>query len=133
MANIIDTIKNEIDIDPLGISYVGMTDLQVLASLTGLTRSRNRTSMSGREVGEEIVDAAYDALTDAKKNQVLTLVASQDLDPFSLGANVIKDIFGAGSTTVTQLIAARVESISRLTEIGATGKVGLGMIQEARK
>ena len=133
MANIVDTIKNEIDTDPLTLGYSGMTDLQVLASLTGLTRSRNRTSMSGKEVGKEIVDAAYDVLTDAQKNQVLTLVASEDLDPFSLGANVIKNVFGTGSATVTALAVARVESISRITEIGVRGKVGLGVIQEARK
>jgi len=124
-------MKTEILTDPLGIGYSGLTDIQLLANLQALTRQRNKTTMSGREVAAEVVDAAYDALTDAQKSQFLALVASSDLDPFGMGANVIKDLFGGGSTTVTNLAAARIESISRLVEIDL-GSPGLGNIVEAR-
>tara|TARA_Y100000310_G_C20702209_1_gene830960 strand:- start:6538 stop:6882 length:345 start_codon:yes stop_codon:yes gene_type:complete len=102
-------MKVEILTDPIARGYAGMTDEQVLADLRAETRSRNRTSMSGREVAAGVINAAYNALTDAQKSQFLALVVSDDIDPFGMGANVIKDLFGAGSTTVTNLAAARVE------------------------
>jgi len=124
-------MKTEILTDPLPRNYASMTDLQVLADLEALTRSRNRTIMTGGEVAAQVVDAAYDALTDAGKSQFLALVASENLDPFGMGANVIKDLFGGGSTTVTNLAAARVETVSRLVELDL-GSPGLGNIVEAR-
>lgn len=80
-------------------------------------RTRNRTTATGRQVANEVVDPEYDALTDPQKSQFLSLVASEDLDPFGLAANVVKDIFGVGSTTVSNLQTFRVESISRATEL----------------
>lgn len=131
MSNI-DTIKTEIDTDPLARGYSGMTDQQVADDLNTVYRQRNRTSMSGREVADEIVDAEYDALSDAKKAQLLSLGASDSIDPFGFGANVIKDIFTAGSTTVSNLAAARVETISRAEELGI-GTVKTGWVEEARR
>jgi len=124
-------LKTEVTTDPLGRNYVGMTDAQVLADLQALTRNRNKTAMSGREVAAEVIDAAYDTLSDVQKSQFLALVSSDDLDPFGMGANVIKDLFGAGSTTVNNLTTARVETINRLVELDL-GSPGLGNIVDAR-
>lgn len=93
---------------------------------------RDRTSMTGREVAAEIVDSDYDGLTDGEKTQVLSLVASSDIDPFGFAANVVKGIFGAGSDTVTALATARVESISRAVELGF-GTIGANHIELARR
>jgi len=124
-------LVTEVQTDPLGLGYSGMTDQQIADSLNTVNRPRNRTSMSGREIQDEVVDAEYDVLTDEKKSQFLALTASADLDPFGLGANVIKDIFTGGSTTSTNLGVARVETISRAVEIGA-GRVGNGTVEIAR-
>jgi len=111
-------LEDEIVGDPLGRGYSGMTDAALLTSLNAVNRTRNRTTMTGREVAGEVVDSEYDALTDAKKEQFLSLTASETLDPFGLGANVVKDVFGGASTTVSNLATARVENISRGQEIG---------------
>ena len=110
-------LEDEIANDPLGRGYAAMTDQQLLDSLNAKNRSRNRTSMTGREVATEVVNSEYDALPDAKKQQLLELHRSEDLDPFGFAANIIKNVFGVGSTTVTNLVAARVENISRGVEI----------------
>ena len=110
-------LKTELADDPLGRGYSAMTDQEAANDLNTSYRTRNRTSMSGREVRAEVVDAEYDALTDAKKEQFLALTASDDLDPFGLAANVIKGIFGPGSTTRSNLAIGRVESITRTVEL----------------
>jgi len=111
-------LENEIAGDPLGEGYASMTDDQLLVSLNAKTRTRNLTSIDGRTVRDRVDNAEYDALTDAKKQQFLTLTAVEDLDPFGMAANVIKGIFGAGSTTLSNLAGMRTESISRSQEIG---------------
>jgi hypothetical protein len=93
---------------------------------------RNRTSMTGREVAAEIVDAEYDALTDAKKAQIIALTAHGDIDPFGFAANVVKNVFGVDSETVAALAVARVEMVSQaLAE--SLGDVRAGDVQRARK
>ncbi len=106
-------------------------DALAAAELNAVNRTRNRTSMSGREVAAEILNADYDSLTADKKSQVLALVASEDIDPFGFAANVVKDVFGSGSDTVTALAAARVEDVSRAVEIGL-GTIKAGHVEEAR-
>jgi len=124
-------MKTEILTDPAGRGYASLTDIEVLADLRALTRSRNKRTMSGREVAAEVSNAAYDALTDVQKTQFLALKASDNLDPFGFDANVIKGLFGVGSPTVGNLAAARVELISRLVELDL-GSPGLGNIVEVR-
>ncbi len=111
--------------------YVGMTDDEAAADLNTPRIARNRTSMSGREVAAGIDNGEYDALSDVRKSQVLALIASDNIDPFGFAANVVKDIFGAG-TTLTNLAAARVEQISRATELGLS-TVKVGHVEEARR
>ncbi len=124
-------LSDELTNDPLGRGYSAMTDQEVVDSLNAVDRPRDRTSMSGREVAAGIDNAEYDALGDVQKSQVLALVASDDLDPFGLAANVIKDIFTAGSATVLALAAARVETVSRAVELGLS-RVRAGTVAEAR-
>jgi len=107
-------------------------DEEAAAQLNVINISRNRTSMTGREVADEIVNADYDALSEGNKTKVLALVASDTLDPFGFGANTVKDIFGAGSATLTALALARVETISRAVELGL-GEVTPGRVEEARR
>lgn len=107
-------------------------DALAAAELNLANVSRNRTSMTGREVAAEIVEADYAAVTEAQKAQVLALIASDDIDPFGFAVNVIKDIFGTPSATVTALAAARMETVSQATAIDL-GEVKVGHVQESRR
>ncbi len=111
-------LEDEIAGDPLGRGYSAMTDAELLTSLNAADRNRNRTSMTGREVKAQMDVTEYNALSDAKKQQMIELVKRDDLDLFGLDKDILIDIFGNPSTTGTALIIARVESISRGVEIG---------------
>ena len=126
------SLREEIIGDPEGIGYAGMSGDEIVVSINALVRPRNRTSMTGREVRAAVDNEEYDALLDPQKSQFLSLVGSDDLDPFGLPANVIKDIFTAGSTTVTALAAARIELISRAVEIGIRSPVRISHVIAAR-
>lgn len=110
-------LEDEIANDPLDRGYAGMTDAQLLVSLNAETQSRNRTSMTGREVKAAIDATEFAAKSDAQKQQIIELCKRDDLDLFGLDKEILVDIFGV-STTGTALLAARVESTSRSTEIG---------------
>jgi hypothetical protein len=117
-------LEDEIAGDPLGRGYSGMTDAQLLDSLNTANRNRDRTEMTGREVKAQVNVTEYNALTDAKKQQMIELLKQEDLNLFGLDKNILADIFGGGSTTGINLATARVESISRGVEIG------WGMVKE---
>ena len=107
-------------------------DAEVAADqLNAVNIVRNRDSMTGRAVAAEIVDAEYDALTDAKKSQAISLVSADSVDPFGFAQNVVKDVFGSGSATVTALGAARVETVSQAVAV-ELGWVRPGNVTEAR-
>ena len=110
-------LEGELTADPLARGYASMNDAALLTSLNTADRSRNRTSMTGREVKAQVDPTEYAALTDAKKQQMIELLKGDDLDLFGRDKDILIDIFGA-STTGTNLVAARVESISRATELG---------------
>lgn len=118
-------LRNELTTDPLGRGYVGMTDQQVFDSLIAANRTRNRTSMSGDEIRQQTSAADWAALNNGSGNsadergQWLAFTANDQIDPFA-AANVsfVQTFFGATSQTVQNLAAARVESISRLEELG---------------
>jgi predicted TIM-barrel enzyme len=107
-------------------------DNQIAADqINAVNVERNKTSMTGREMAANIVDAEYDILSDTKKSQVLALTGANDIDPFGFVANVLKDVFDIGSVTITNLQAARVETVSQATVLGL-GFVYEGHIEAAR-
>lgn len=111
------TLADELSQDPEGLGYAGKTPVEQAVLINAVNRSRDRVSMSGREVAAEIVDAEYDPLSAVVKAHVLALVAGDDLDPFGFAADRIKEIF-PGSVTLANLAVARVELISRAQELG---------------
>lgn len=111
-------LEDEIANDPLGRGYTTMTDQQLLDSLNAVNRTRNFTTMTGRQVKAAVDISNYNALSDAKKQRFIELTTSDDLDLFGTDRDVLIDIFGGGSATVSNLVTARVETISRGVEIG---------------
>ena len=118
-------LKDELANDPLVRGYSGMTDQQAADDLNTSYRSRNRASMSGDEIAQAADPAEFDALDDGSANNTpdtkghwLALCGREAIDPFAT-ANVelVNSIFGNPSTTRTNLIAARVESITRAEEL----------------
>ncbi len=110
-----DKLRAEIQNDPEGIGYIG-TDQDVLNKLTALTRTRNRDSMTGDELFQQT--ATDEILTDVGTGHWLSFCGRDIIDPFA-SANVefVKDLFGTATKTLENLQDARVESISRLTEL----------------
>ena len=115
-----NALKDELATDPLGRGYDAMSDQELVDSLNVADRQRNRTSMSGDEVFQNVASRAdWDGLRDTQRTQFLAFFGRDAIDPFA-GANVelVKSIFGNGSATVSNLTAARVEIVSRAVERG---------------
>ncbi len=128
-------LRDELLTDPLVRGYVGMTDQQATDDLNTVYRTRNRTEMTGDEVFQSIESqAVWDALTADQRLEFLSLCDRDILDPFGdANVNSVKSIFGDGSVTVTNLAAARVESITRAQELpGVVSPVKVGHVEVAR-
>lgn len=138
-----EVLRDELVNDPLGLGYTvdqpvnwdngpaSEADAALLNSLsTG--RTRNRAVMTGREFKDEWDTTEFSALTDAQKDLLYSMASRDDLDPFGIDATVVQDIFPPAGATITALAAARVETISRATELGL-GRVLPGDVQNARK
>lgn len=148
-----DTLKDELANDELGWGYNvpgifnpgpgPMTDQEVADVLNTVhpapdTRTRNRTSMTGDEIAQAADPTEFNGLDDGSVNNTpdakghwLALCGRETIDPFAT-ANVqlVISIFGNPSVTLTNLNAARVESITRAQELGV--RVGPGLVAEAR-
>lgn len=125
-------LKAEINGDPAGMGYAGKTDEQITAILNAETRSRNRTSMTGSEIINAVVPSEYSALGDPAKELLWNVVHLGTVDPFGVEADLLIDVFGSGSATIVALAQARVEAVSRATELGF-GRVRAGDVQSARR
>ena len=97
--------------------FWGTRDRLVLCGLAAIdSLSLDNEHDSPNEVKAAIDATEFAAKTDAQKQQVIELVKRDDLDLFGLDKDILVDIFGA-SKTGTSMLAARVESISRATEL----------------
>jgi len=126
-------LKTEIDTDALVRGYAGMTDQQVADSLNNtIDREVNIDSLTGDEVFQSTAAAAWTALTEGKKNQWLAFCGRETIDPFGpANVQLVIDLFGVGSTTLTNLQTLRKRTVSRETELGL-GNVDPGDVAQAR-
>ena len=118
-------LADELGNDPLGRGYGGMTDAEILTDLEALTRSRNRDSMTPTEIYNQIDTGVWGGtgtateLSVAGKQEIWDILhLGNPINPFGLEATRFKNIFGPTSSTSVALGDARVESISRLEELG---------------
>ena len=111
-------LQAEITGDPLARGYSGMTDAEVAADLNTIYRTRNRDQIPGNEILDETDWVEYGALTDLKKSQWLSFTSADFVSATKAGLNILRDIFGTGTTTEDNLLLVRAEDISRATELG---------------
>lgn len=106
-------------------------DALAAGELNAVNRTTNKTEMTGSEVMQSVVPAAFLALSAAEKQRVWDILHLGTLDPFGIEADLMVDIFGGGSATITALVADRVNNVSRAVELGI-GFVYPGHVQNAR-
>lgn len=112
-------LNDELTADPLARGYSGLSDQEAADDLNTEYRSRNRTGMTPTEVYNNVDETEWLNLTDAQRQEIWDILhLGNPLNPFGLEADRFLAIFGGGSTTISTLNAARVESISRAEELG---------------
>jgi len=128
------TLHDELVNDPLGRGYSAMADAEAAVDLNTVYRTCTQTHLSSAQIYEEIVPSEFQALADAQKiyaRDILGLGDGVNVQPSSQARAVMIQIFGAGSTTISNLAAVLQESISRAAELGL-GAVTPGDVERAR-
>lgn len=114
-----DILRTELNTDPLGRGYAGMTNAQVVNSLRNvIDRTRIRSRMDSSAVFQAIDITEFNAKTDQQQRNVMAVLAFGSVNPQGKEATLFTNIFGAGSATITALAAARQESVPRCVELG---------------
>ncbi len=124
-------LKDELDDDPDGRGYSGMTATDAAIDLRIKRKVRNKKLMTGVEAYDLTDPTEYSALSDIAKDRWLALCAIDELDPFGPAAQVVIDIFPPAGTTIGNLQNARVETVSQGVFIGF-GNVATGDVEQAR-
>lgn len=124
-------LKTELTTDPLSRGYAGMTDEEAATNLNTVDRTRNKTSMTGSEVVNNVDAAEWVALSGEEQAKVWDILHLGTLNPFGVEAALLIAIFGGGSATIIALQAARVDAVSRAEELGL-GSIAPGHVENAR-
>ena len=111
-------LKNEITTDPLTRGYSGMTDQEIADDVNTEYRSMQLQSMTASEILNNTDKAEYDALIAASKDIYWNLLHMGELNPWGIEADIMVDLFGGGSTTISNLQASRSQPQSRTRELG---------------
>lgn len=114
-----------------GTGAYSADDATAADEINAVNRTRNRTNMSGSEVINAVDSGEFTALDATNKQMVWDIVHLGNVNPFGIEATLFTTIFGGGSATITSLMAARTENISRATEL-ELGNVKAGHVQRAR-
>jgi len=108
------TLKQELDLP----AYDSLSDADATSLLNTVDILRNLPSINGSILLEAQDAADYIGLSDSKKTQWLSLCALSSIDPFGAAVDAAIDIWGVGTSTITNLNSIRRETISRATELG---------------
>lgn len=112
-------LKDEIAIDPLGRGYITMSDQECADDLNSIYRTRNVTAVSASQALNTIDTAEWTALSDTDQRKIWDILhMGGDLNPWGKEAQMFISVFGAGSQTIQDLAASRIEDISRASELG---------------
>jgi len=126
----LETIKAELDGNvPL---YSALTNAEAATELNAVNKPRNRATMSGKEVKDKITVVDWDSRLPDQQNQLLSLFARDDLDPFGIDQHIfVQNMAGSTGDSVAALAVARVETVSQGRIIGV-GFVSEGDVFHAR-
>ena len=122
-------LKAELALNPT--LYGSMSDQEVVDELNAVDKERDRKSMSGNEVLNQIDPTALATLSGDNAVKVMNIIGMESVDPFGPAAQIFKDAFGNTSATIQNLAAARTHYVSRASEIGLT-IVAVGEVKDAR-
>lgn len=112
-------LADEISTDPLTRGYSGMTDAQIAADINTEYRTCTRPFVFGHEIFNVTDDTEYGALTDAQKSSWDALCAIAEIETTSgVAKSREAELFGAGTTTRSNLSALRSPACSRGVELG---------------
>lgn len=128
-------LRAELDLNPSSI-YSG--DPRADEAAINLVRSQiqlHRNSIPMREVYAQVVWADFAALTEPKRTTFQIITSTDALDVTSANIrDAFVAIFGAGSTTLTNLQAILTRSASRAEQLWGDGvKVTAAQIADARE
>jgi len=127
-------LHDELTVDPLARGYAGMTDTQAAVSLNTVNRTQPRTTIGGNDLLAATTVADLTALTAAQRDVYIGMMqmASIDITVTNI-RNILGTLFGAGTTTRTNLIAlgSSTLAVSRAGELGL-GTVTPGDVMQAR-
>lgn len=128
----LQALKEELDSDPLGRGYSGMSDVAAADSLNTPDRQPDRETLDAGLFVSCLDVSEYVARTTAQREYVQMVVAAGSVP---LTANVkteIGSLFPAGSATRTNILAALKRTGSRAEELGL-GRVTPSHIADARR
>lgn len=133
----IDVLKAELDIDPLGRGYSGMDDAAVVVSINDATSGQtlNVDSLNATQLYEAIDTAEFDALSADQKtavDRILGLGDGINVSSSSKAKAVLMAAFVAESATRAAIVAIVKRDVSRATELGLP-RIKVGHVQEARR
>ena len=132
MAGQIILLASEIANDPVGAGYAAMTNLEIAESINSKVISKNKTSLSAKELLEAIDSGELLGLTGDKAVRVWGILSIDSIDPFGVAVSIFIDAFGAGSATITALASLRTKLVSRANILGYPGEVKEGHVEMAK-
>ena len=89
-------LKQELENDPLGRSYITMSNAEVATDINSLYRTRDRNSMTATEVLNTVDTAEWQALTDAEQRKIWDILhMGGSLNPFGNEAQIFISVFFA--------------------------------------
>lgn len=121
-------LRTEIDTDPLGRGYSGMTDQEIADDINTIYRTRENNILTSSQIYEATVVSEFQSASVEEKQYVRDiwgLGGDVDIGPGSKARNVYAQVFGVGSATVANLVDVTTEDVSRGVELN------LGTVRES--
>jgi len=108
-------------------------DATAATEINVVKRTRNVNKLTGDQMFAATDGVQFTGLTEEQRGLWLSFCGRESIDPFgNANVNFVTWIFGAGTATITALVALRKEDVSRAQEL-SLGIVNEGHITEARR
>lgn len=132
MANL-ERLKEELDDDPLGRGYSGMTDEEAADSLNAVNRSVAPPAISTEVFLRGLVKSEWDTLSTAD-HLYISMIMGREVIDIRAGTetrNALVALFPPGSSTRDNLLSLAMVEVSRADELGL-GRIYAGTVAQAR-